>query len=494
MKFISILFVMAVFSTGCAHRSLNADFLVPSTASEPPQNASVPKKNEREVASSDPAAELAEFCSIKFVRDGIGHYCSGSYYEPGIILTAAHCLNDQMGKRKAPSPQELEVNCGVNLDSKLTVERTLPNPNYVNNWTETKFDWQVGNSILKRNTKFQQIENDVGLIFVNPDELQSEYRRKLDPKRALTISASDSVIETLIKGDCFSYGIGQSMRTQRNPKQTRTSLKPLNSESALVRLKIFNPIGILTASGEAAPGNSGGPLICLDENKRNVQVGVTSHGEKRFTSYEKTSNVGSWLKENSLKPNGDVVPPVKPPVLVKFFPEGIMIPKKWVRGPSDMSPERMVEHLFKDYPKDDNGFGGFLKGQQCAEDHAEAKLILATKKHSFREFANYNAAVLAVAGVCKGIGACKLNWREAPIPAGWAIQGNTAFLELYVAGKKKGKSFEGGYTSGKPMDHLRKALASGECDTETPVVFSIFGEEPLAETEVKSSISFTPIE
>jgi len=193
--------------------------------------------------------------------------CGGSLIAPGVILTAAHCINDFK-----PYPQQLKVRCGE-WDTQQQVE-ALPHQD------------RYGASV-KIHPEFnpKNLQNDVALIFVDSDfELNFHVDTVCLPRPNQQYDSSQ----------CFATGWGKDNFGAEGEYQVVLKEVELNTvnnyecEQALKGSRLGRRFKLdpsfMCAGGEpgkdTCKGDGGSPLVCPDpfDPQHFDQVGIVAWG------------------------------------------------------------------------------------------------------------------------------------------------------------------------------------------------------------------------
>jgi hypothetical protein len=188
--------------------------------------------------------------------------CTGTMIETNRVLTAAHCIDSL--KTAARS----SVVCGNN-DKEFSVQGYAVNPDYFSN-------------------KFGENRHDVALLDISGSDKQG--KGYIAPMALATTEAEvTEALQNPSQCELWGYGRGDDSADDNSWGTLRgaviTYFSPSEMESVLDTTP--NPQEIDLSPVHAAPGDSGGPIICKKADGTLIQIATTMDKEVHLDGPEK---------------------------------------------------------------------------------------------------------------------------------------------------------------------------------------------------------------
>lgn len=240
-----------------------------------------------------------------------GYECGGSIIAKNWVVTASHCC-------ETVRPQKAFVYTGVNnitdaqmgreLHASYAIKNIFPHPNFQDS---------------------HSVSHDFCLI-------ETDMEMDLDGEHADIVCLPEQDEKVPLTEDCYVAGWGWNSLDKETPTETLHKIKvPIltHEECTNTDLSNFNKknvdeeiefcAGYLDGSKDACLGDSGGPLICVNENNEPVLWGLVSWGigcayQGYPGVYARVSWAITWINEMANKRNE--VSTVEPTVSSLIYP------------------------------------------------------------------------------------------------------------------------------------------------------------------------------
>lgn len=218
-------------------------------------------------------AKKGEFPYIVSLQDKDGHVCGGSLIKKNWILTAGHCVSDDIKLKKIVVGM-LSQNRPDEGES-MTIKKIVQHPQY-----EQGFDFALIQ--LKKNSKQAYVPVNTQELMI--DDTIGKQTESIAAGWGLTKETGKDMPKLLMK---VSLPLVSQAECERGyPGQ-------LNSAMLCA--------GFPDGKKDSCSGDSGGPLI-VDNNGTALLVGVVSWGEgcarpQRYGVYAKVSAVADWIAQ-----------------------------------------------------------------------------------------------------------------------------------------------------------------------------------------------------
>ena len=255
------------------------------------------KINERELDSrviGGTEAVDGRYSYAVSLQDSVGgrHFCGGSLIAPNVVLSAAHCMQTDVGVKVVIGRHDLR---NTTDGDEVNVQTQIPHPDY--DQTTTNNDYMI--LILERDTT-----EDVNFINIHPGYVSGDISvttmgyGDTDPDDIVSYPAPilmHTEVKTVSNDECkqssghvggdqvFGWNIG-------------------GFDASYSKMITDNMICASDNGEDSCFGDSGGPLVILSDTGDDLQVGVVSWGygcaHADFPGvYARVSAQYDWIKE-----------------------------------------------------------------------------------------------------------------------------------------------------------------------------------------------------
>ncbi len=279
-------------------------------------------------------ADWPGFATVTLHSESVGlgeHFCGGTSIAPTWVITAAHCLHDQMestvgiiiDEKGIEQPASLHVVLGlqdlkhVEAGDRLPVKRAILHPKYAAELakakaiTDTKKQNKALDDLVLNNG------HDIALL-----ELARPWRGK---QTILSLkAATDPQVGTRVRVAGFGYTdktikSGSELFTARNgSKFYAGSDRLLQAAIEVIESKECRNhylggtiatgqvcAGLVKGGRDSCDGDSGGPLVAYDHHRTPYQIGLLSWGKelcgtgKAYGVYTRISSFADWIQQHT---------------------------------------------------------------------------------------------------------------------------------------------------------------------------------------------------
>ncbi|XP_045206198.2 chymotrypsin-1-like [Mercenaria mercenaria] len=229
-------------------------------------------------------ADRGEYPWLIVLRYNGGFICGGTILNKDTILTAAHCVEEDPNQWfgdysiKAGDYQTFKKESTEQI---VRVQRVRVHNMY---------------------DKLADTDRDIAILKLKESLTFNDYVKAIP-------LASKSQEKTLVKlNKCVVAGIGDTQNWDSTPNKAKEAAVTMKGKSTCSKLakkykaKFTNYMVCSLDEGEGAcSGDSGGPLMCFDRQRKAYQVGIVSYGSEDcwdgFNVYARVSALRKWIKK-----------------------------------------------------------------------------------------------------------------------------------------------------------------------------------------------------